>query len=746
MLPTLLLACAAAICQDPDALIRAGNELLDRDDAKAALLKFEKAIDKAPNRADAYVGRARALGNLKLLEDAENDLNRALELDPTMAQAYYFRGRMRYSRGACTDALADLEQCFARGGRYPQVFMWKGLSLNKLGRFSEAEEQFTRALSEGAPTAQAYSGRAAARIFQGNLRGALSDETRSIELDPADGDDYLRRATAYYGAESWENALRDFRKARELHPNLRTFALHWIFLCRWRMEGKEAAVQELRSLLKENSGGTTTAWLSKLLSFDLGELSAENLLESSTEQGSRCLAHLTIGTFRQLDGKADDALEHFRKASTFPLDTVGYPVILARAAIERQVQVKVDRIVEELEAKVRALPLFEATYDVDMRWSPEDEKAFRSLTWTVDMKAQKGSFVVRGRNNPLNVGVAVWVYLKDLHVYTWEAADDRCTHVDFSFMPTLYDELDRELKRLIPSLASMKEERDRTAPALTLELDGKPSKDGEGTIRFTTGFAGSPCGWLKERPGPADLIREEKDEIVFEFPAKRKKMVLDRQTGLLKLLETLDYDGTRRAIRLASYKSLDSWPKIPRPEKEKPAPSEVAQFKNRMLQQEQVLQGMMSAMVERWAEVEGAKKEDQAAAIVTRWAARYADGFHAHAVRSLAGNRIKAALDLGTPVSAMVKNAETDARQFAAEIAEDRKSIDGYLKSTLAELAERMENGLFERPVDSRAHAAVRSLVKKALDPQAVERQRKATYQDRLEELYKEELRTRTQL
>jgi len=745
MISTLLLALAAVAAQDADALIKAGNELLDREDAKAALLKFEKAAGKFPDRADAYLGRGRALGKLNLHEDAENDFNRALELDPTLGAAYFFRSRLRARRDAHLEALSDLDQSLARGIQDPRVFTWKGVSLNKLARHAEAEEQFSRSLSEG-PTAVAYSGRAWARMVLGNLRGAISDEVRSIELDPADQEDYYRRAMAYYGVESWDNAVRDLRKVGELQPVAKGWAAHWIFLCGLRKGEKEASIQELREFLKANETSLPSPWLRKLLAYDLGELSDEKLLEETKEAGLRSLAELSIGTRRLVDGKVEESLQLFRKSAEASPKAAGYTPVLAREEIRRQWRRKLEGVVQDLETKVRKLPVFEATYELDIQWAPDEETAIRRIVWTADMARKRSALVVRGRNEPKKADIALWMLLVDHQMYSWDESDAGFYRVDFSFVTTLAADLEQEISRLLPPGPDAKPEPDQSTPNLTLQLSGKSSKEESGTIRFATGMASWPCNWLKELPGPDEVFREEQDEIVFGFPAARKKVIIDRRTGLLKLLETLDYDGTRRSIRLVATKELGAWPKIDPPAKEKPAPYDVARFRTQMIQQENILQGEVSAIVQRWDELVRGKKDDPAAAIVTRWAAQYSDGFHANAVRTLAARRIKSALDLGTPVSTLVQNGAADAQEFATQVSQDRKSIDDYLKSNLAELAERTENGLFEWPIDSRFNPTVRMLVKKALDPQTVERQRKATFGDRFEELYRDELRTRTQL
>lgn len=745
MVAALLLAWAAAASQDVEDLHKAGTDLLGRRDFKGALLQFEKAITLAPDRAELYLGRGKALMGLNLIEDAEKDLSRALELDPAFTAALYLRGQVRRRRGAHAGALADLDRCLERGAQDPDIFVWKGLSLNQLARFSEAEEQFSRALAEGPPSASAYTGRAWARMLQGNLRGTISDETRSIELDPADPADYARRGFAYYGEESWENALRDLLKTVELEKRTRLPHAHWTFLCRLRLGRREAAIQELRDSLKDLAREhPASSWEFKLLAFDVGDLDEAGLLEAAAKSAGFSSAHFAIATRLLLSGKAEEALKHFQKSHELRAPG-GIDGILAGAEIRRQWRLRMERLLEELDGKVRNLPLFEAAYEVDMPSIPDDDRPIRSFTWTADVRRRESVLVVGGRDPQVKSELRLSLQLKDAQLYVWKESDDSYLRLDFSFMPRMIEQLDKELAGLVGP--GSRPETGGPVASLGVYLEGKPSKDGEGKIRFTLGFASTAGSWLKEPPGPEDTVREGKDEIVFEIPSRRKKVVIDRHTGLLKLLETMDYDGTtRRTLRLVSYKPVASWPTLKRPEKEAQPPADFAQFRNHMLLQEGILQDQVSTLIDGWDKVVADGKEEQAAAILTRWAAQYADGIHAHVVRSLAGNRIKSALDLGTPASTLLKNEDEEARRFAEAFAGERKRLGEFMKADLAGLAERTENGLFEKPIDSRRHAAARALVRKAFHPPTVERLRHATFGDRLEQLFREELRARTRL
>jgi TolB-like protein/Flp pilus assembly protein TadD len=79
-------------------------------DLRQALESSERALQLAPDLADAHVGHAYALSLGRRYEEAEQEFATAIELDEFLFEAYFFYGRMRVAQGR----LADAAQLFRR--------------------------------------------------------------------------------------------------------------------------------------------------------------------------------------------------------------------------------------------------------------------------------------------------------------------------------------------------------------------------------------------------------------------------------------------------------------------------------------------------------------------------------------------------------------------------------------------------------------------------------------------------------
>jgi Flp pilus assembly protein TadD len=85
-----------------DALLRSGRPA-------AAVPHYEKVIAAAPRTADAHVGLATALAELRRLDDAERVLRQGLEVDEANGQLHYNLGEIERVRGRTAEARARYE-------------------------------------------------------------------------------------------------------------------------------------------------------------------------------------------------------------------------------------------------------------------------------------------------------------------------------------------------------------------------------------------------------------------------------------------------------------------------------------------------------------------------------------------------------------------------------------------------------------------------------------------------------------
>jgi serine/threonine protein kinase/Flp pilus assembly protein TadD len=105
-----------------------------------------KALELAPDLAEAHVSRGLALSYSKRYEEAEREFETAVKLDPKLFEAHYLYGRARYEQGKNAEAAQSFEVASQlRPDDYQvPVFQWQALMAD--GRQAEAEIVHRRAM------------------------------------------------------------------------------------------------------------------------------------------------------------------------------------------------------------------------------------------------------------------------------------------------------------------------------------------------------------------------------------------------------------------------------------------------------------------------------------------------------------------------------------------------------------------------------------------------------------------------
>jgi tetratricopeptide (TPR) repeat protein len=148
-----------------------------------------RALELAPDLAEAHAARGLALSLSKRYRDAEREFEAAIRLDPKLYEGHYYFALARFQEGDLADAAARFAQASAVRPEDYQAPSLRALCLSGLGRDAEA----------------AAAHRAAARSIE-----------RHVELNPED-------ARAWYlGAGSWS---RLGEHARALEWGARAVAL-----------------------------------------------------------------------------------------------------------------------------------------------------------------------------------------------------------------------------------------------------------------------------------------------------------------------------------------------------------------------------------------------------------------------------------------------------------------------------------------------------------------------------------------
>lgn len=94
-----------------DAYYNRGDAYDEIGEYGKAIADYNKAIELDPNHASAYYNRGCAYGEIGAYDKAIADYNKAIELNPNDSLAYYNRGLAYTKRGEVSKAVSDLVKC-----------------------------------------------------------------------------------------------------------------------------------------------------------------------------------------------------------------------------------------------------------------------------------------------------------------------------------------------------------------------------------------------------------------------------------------------------------------------------------------------------------------------------------------------------------------------------------------------------------------------------------------------------------
>ncbi|MEM7544336.1 MAG: tetratricopeptide repeat protein [Pseudomonadota bacterium] len=192
-----------------------GDALIAIRQPDQAIDAFEAAIALLPQRVEPYVGRARALEDMKRTAEAAEDWDRAASLAPNSLDVRLDRGAFFLRNGSTDAALAEFDAAVRINPRDPDALFNRGLTLIAASRMPEAEADFTRLLADAPNDAGAYYHRGRARAGRDD-RGALEDFETAARLAPQWSSPWFQSGQALERSGQVDAANQHFRRAFEL--------------------------------------------------------------------------------------------------------------------------------------------------------------------------------------------------------------------------------------------------------------------------------------------------------------------------------------------------------------------------------------------------------------------------------------------------------------------------------------------------------------------------------------------------
>lgn len=204
--------------------IERARRLMESGDARGSEGLYSLAIGVAPERGDAFLGRASCRVRLRDFKGVLEDLDRAEALGIGRGDVVMLRARARVAMGEYRAALPDLALAVGRPEDKAEALLLRGAVLKDLGDLDGAVRDLDELIRANPLQPLAFLMRAEAHLLAGRFESALADYGRvpSALLESAGG--LFGRGLARLGIGWVEEAIRDFDAARGAGVDARVVA------------------------------------------------------------------------------------------------------------------------------------------------------------------------------------------------------------------------------------------------------------------------------------------------------------------------------------------------------------------------------------------------------------------------------------------------------------------------------------------------------------------------------------------
>ena len=189
---------------------------------------FQKAIDRDPEFALAYVGLAEtlrvqmafsAVSRKEVMSRADMVLAKALALDENLGGAHATAAALADDRREFTRAEAGFHKAIELDPNYATTHLLYGFLLARLGRFAESLRQMEVAAELDPLSSRAQSFLASGLANLGRFDEALRRLDRAVEIDPSVAVSYsIRGFILSRGLNRWDAAIPWWEQAQKRDP------------------------------------------------------------------------------------------------------------------------------------------------------------------------------------------------------------------------------------------------------------------------------------------------------------------------------------------------------------------------------------------------------------------------------------------------------------------------------------------------------------------------------------------------
>jgi Tfp pilus assembly protein PilF len=174
---------------------------------------------KVPEKARQYLRKAQEAMQKQRTEDAWKEVSRALQIAPEFAEALTARAVLKMDKGATQEAIDDLQKAITADENFPVAYVVMGAAYNLLEKFNDAERVIERSISLNPASWQAYFELSKAELGKQEYEGSLRNLNKAAEFAPKEyGPIHLVRAHVYLGLKNYPEAMSELEAYLERNP------------------------------------------------------------------------------------------------------------------------------------------------------------------------------------------------------------------------------------------------------------------------------------------------------------------------------------------------------------------------------------------------------------------------------------------------------------------------------------------------------------------------------------------------
>jgi len=208
--------------EDAEAHSNLGVTLQALGKLEGAEASYRQAIELKPDFTAAHYNLGNTLKELGRLEKAEASYRQAIAIKLDYPEAHYNSGNTLQELGRLEEAEASYRQAIAIKLDYAEAHSNLGNTLQELGRLEEAEASYRQAIAIKLDYAEAHSNLGNTLQELGRLEEAEASCRKALELKPDYAEAHSNLGVIFYLNGDIETALESFEKANDIEPKLKS--------------------------------------------------------------------------------------------------------------------------------------------------------------------------------------------------------------------------------------------------------------------------------------------------------------------------------------------------------------------------------------------------------------------------------------------------------------------------------------------------------------------------------------------